>query len=110
MRMRKLGKGQSVVFLVTSEVQDKILECSPKENPDIEVTDVLAWTFHESCEDFRRNMPLWAAQGRRSEGQERLWENARKPDTFKFESSHAEAFLEDESQSLESRYRAPPQT
>jgi len=42
MRMRKLGKGQSVMFCGPMEVERKIIHCSGKTQRDaIEVADVL---------------------------------------------------------------------
>lgn len=42
MRMRKLGKGQSVMFYGPMEVERKIIHCSGKTRGDtIEVADVL---------------------------------------------------------------------
>jgi hypothetical protein len=42
MRMRKHGKGQTVVFCISQEIQAKILECTSKESSaDINVEDVL---------------------------------------------------------------------
>ncbi|KAB5525653.1 hypothetical protein GE09DRAFT_1257349 [Coniochaeta sp. 2T2.1] len=64
MRMRKLGKGQSVVFCVPEEIRMKILDVTGKpENSDIDVSDVLIWSIHETYSDLRKSMPLWAAQG-----------------------------------------------
>lgn len=68
MRMRKLGKGQSVVFCVPEEIETKILTCTFKpDNASIDVLDVLSWAISETCVDVSRSMPLWAAQGKRFE-------------------------------------------
>ncbi|KAK1819431.1 hypothetical protein LTR12_006132 [Friedmanniomyces endolithicus] len=84
MRMRKLGKGQTVVFCVPAEIEAKILVCTSKPiGSRIEICDILLWTIaSETWTDMRRSIPLWAAQGVRFD-----------------------PFLEDEAQSLESRYR-----
>lgn len=100
MRMRKLGKGQSVVFCIPEEIQVKIMECTSKAAPtDINVSDVLAWAVKETCEDLSRCIPLWASQGQRYEKHKNL---LRGTATTK---EDAEGFLEDEAQTLESRYR-----
>lgn len=66
MRMRNLGKGQSVVFVASRDVQKKILEASEKgSDSDIEVEDVLNWCIQESCLHTRKSVPLWAVQGDR---------------------------------------------
>jgi len=65
-RLRKLGKGQSVVFCCPLEVQSKILECSGKKDAKlIEVEDVLLWTMRNSWYFTKNGMPLWATQGMR---------------------------------------------
>jgi hypothetical protein len=63
MRMRKLGKGQSVVFCGSIEVQRKILKCNRKTEGPIEVADVLKWSISETCTHMRKSIPLWATQG-----------------------------------------------
>jgi hypothetical protein len=110
MRMRKLGKGQSVVFCVPEEIETKILEHISKDAQDIDVIDVLLWVIRGTYADLRRNMPLWAAQGMRYEKQKLLWDAARRDDKFQFAESEVEKFLEDEAQSLETRYSPQPQT
>ena len=64
MRMRKLGKGQSVVFCGSLEVQFKILESNGK-NPGgcIDVADVLSWCIQNTWLHTRKCVPLWATQG-----------------------------------------------
>ncbi|KAF4469857.1 hypothetical protein FALBO_3237 [Fusarium albosuccineum] len=103
MRMRKLGKGQTVVFCIPREIEQKILrEC--KQSPassGITVSDVLCWVINETCLDLRRAMPLWLNQGLRFYEQEPIWRES--SDTN--ESKWAEKFREDEAQSLEDRYR-----
>ena len=65
-RLRKLGKGQSVVFCASLEVQSKILRCSGKKDPKfIEVEDVLLWAMRNSWDFTKKGMPLWATQGMR---------------------------------------------
>ncbi|KAF4259859.1 hypothetical protein KXW81_000287 [Aspergillus fumigatus] len=63
MRMRKLGKGQSVVFCIPDEIRFKILALPHKcSRSDIDVADVLCWAVSETWVDIWRSMPLWAAQ------------------------------------------------
>ncbi|OJJ43588.1 hypothetical protein ASPZODRAFT_28243 [Penicilliopsis zonata CBS 506.65] len=98
MRMRGLGHGQTVVFCVPEEIQAKITP----EPRSITVSDVLCWVISETATDMRRSIPLWAAQGRRFQRQEALWE-------ADVDSVHAQLFLEDESQSLSERYQPKQQ-
>lgn len=104
--MRKLGHGQSVVFCVPEEIQTKIVaRTSKSDNEQIEVSDVLLWAISETCVDIRRSMPLWAAQGQRFITQSALWDRARVGGEYRMSKDEAEKFLENESQSLENRYR-----
>ncbi|KAJ4987967.1 hypothetical protein SVAN01_06542 [Stagonosporopsis vannaccii] len=99
MRMRKLGKGQSVVFLASQEMCTKICARSKKKlDEPITVTDVLCWSIGETWLDLSRSMPLWAVQGHRYETHKHLLEGA--ATTI----SQAEKFLEDEAQSIHQRY------
>ncbi|RMZ83548.1 hypothetical protein DV738_g1146, partial [Chaetothyriales sp. CBS 135597] len=61
--------------------------------------------IQETWTDIRRSMPLWAVQGERFEYQCQLWAAARTGGESQMSRSQAEKFLEDESFSLESRYR-----
>ncbi|KAI9824844.1 MAG: hypothetical protein M1819_000796 [Sarea resinae] len=109
MRLRKLGKGQSVVFCIPAEIQSKILERTCKqEDSVIEVADVLRWAISETWLDLRRSMSLWAVQGRRFEEQKHLWAAAEREDGYEFSSAQAEEFLEEEAQTLDYRYRPHP--
>lgn len=104
--MRKLGKGQSVIFCIPEEVKSSILKLSGKsDQSDIDISDVLQWAIAETWMDTQRSMPLWATQGQRFERQCTLWNEARQKDQLQMSASQAEKFLEPESQTLEQRYR-----
>ncbi|EQB48641.1 hypothetical protein CGLO_12121 [Colletotrichum gloeosporioides Cg-14] len=106
MRMRKLGKGQSVVFCVPNEIQQKISLLSHVQNPtEIDVSDVLEWAVSETFVDLHRGIWLWANQGRRHQRHRLLWQEVYVDGSTTFNASHAEKFLEEEAQTLESRYR-----
>ncbi|CAG1982711.1 unnamed protein product [Fusarium graminearum] len=90
MRMRKLGKGQSVEFCVPWEIEQKIANLKTRESPgsrQVTIPDVLNWVISETCLDLRKAIPLWLNQGG-DDGP-----------------GWAEQFLEDESQTLDQRYR-----
>ncbi|KAJ3543984.1 hypothetical protein NM208_g3286 [Fusarium decemcellulare] len=107
MRMRKLGKGQTVVFCIPREIEQKILREYKQSSASsgITVSDVICWVINETCLDLRRAMPLWLNQGLRFYEQERIWRESYEANKSKW----AEKFKEDEAQSLEDRYR-PRQT
>ncbi|KAF2757894.1 hypothetical protein EJ05DRAFT_464797 [Pseudovirgaria hyperparasitica] len=124
MRMRRLGKSQSVVFCVPTEIQSKILErksrieaiadTKPPTEPIIEVKDVLSWAVGESCLDLQHSMPLWAAQGKRFEDQVPIWQKAERGSHeqgyYSMSKNEAERFLEPEAKTLEYRFRPKPES
>ncbi|KAH9061808.1 hypothetical protein EDB83DRAFT_2506594 [Lactarius deliciosus] len=81
MRMRQLGKGQSVMFFAPGEVDRRIRSLIPKgQEPDfkhfvglsprgqesgngVRVIDILRWAMHETCWDIGHHLPHWAQQG-----------------------------------------------
>ncbi|KXJ86074.1 hypothetical protein Micbo1qcDRAFT_219949 [Microdochium bolleyi] len=107
MRMRELGKGQSVVFCVPIEILRKInrLMDHADEERGIQPVDVLAWAISDTWQDARRLTALWAMQGERHEHHSQKWDQARGNGSFGFSEQLAREQLEDEAQPLESRYR-----
>ncbi|KAJ4112132.1 hypothetical protein NW768_011711 [Fusarium equiseti] len=104
MRMRKLGKGQSVEFCVPWEIEQKIMNLKVPEddgNREVTISDVLNWVIHETCLDLRKAIPLWLNQGVRFSRQQVFWSNYQGDDSSRW----AKQFLEDESQTLDERYR-----
>lgn len=106
--MRKLGKGQSVVFCVPREIEQKIKEQQgpvSEHERAITVSDVIYWVITETFVDLRRSVPLWFAQGIRFHKQE-VWGNEpNEPDSEPARRQWASQFLEDEAQTLDQRYR-----
>lgn len=108
MRMRKLGKGQSVVFLISREVEQKIclLRGRPRSaSTEITVSDVLCWAIMETFNDLRRAVPLWLTQGLRFAQHQPLWNELAHCEDGVALLECAEGFMEDEAQNLEQRYR-----
>ncbi|OTA00440.1 hypothetical protein A9Z42_0000130 [Trichoderma parareesei] len=108
MRMRKLGKGQSVVFCIPQEIEQKILMQrghEPSSSEKITVSDVLCWTISETWLDLRRTVPLWLTQGVRFYEQNTLWEESSPFDSSCDSTLWAKKFLEADAQSLDIRYR-----
>lgn len=104
--MRKLGKGQSVVFCLSDEVKSKILALRGKERKfPLDVSDVLLWAISETWIDTRRSIPLWAVQGARFERQRELWQAYHQENFLDLTPGEAQEFLEPECQTLEQRYR-----
>ncbi|KAH9180205.1 hypothetical protein EDB89DRAFT_2118669 [Lactarius sanguifluus] len=66
MRMRQLGKGQSVIFFAPGEVDRRIrdlIQGDPGSKNAIGAIDILRWAMHETCEDISHRLPQWAQQG-----------------------------------------------
>ncbi|CAK7226304.1 hypothetical protein SBRCBS47491_006184 [Sporothrix bragantina] len=104
MRMRKLGQGQSVVFCVPGEIQDKIRAVRGVSPGDITVPDVLAWSIHETQQELHKYMPLWAMHGRRFAWQNALWAGSATNMTYNMTHKLALKFKEVEARSLDQRY------
>ncbi|KAF5344594.1 hypothetical protein D9758_013920 [Tetrapyrgos nigripes] len=64
MRMRQLGKGQSVMFLASYEVDQKIRRIADlDDNASVTSFHVLTWTYTETVADVERYIPHWLGQG-----------------------------------------------
>ncbi|PPJ51579.1 hypothetical protein CBER1_09871 [Cercospora berteroae] len=105
MRMRKLGKGQTVVFVVSSEIERQIRNVSKLSIEGcITVPDVLRWSIAQTYGEMRHNMSLWAAQNDRFNRQEELWEKTKENGKRSLTKTTAQKFLEPEGRNIESRY------
>lgn len=105
MRLRKLGRGQSVVFCVSAEIRDKIQAVTAIQSAAaIEVKHVLHWAISETFAEAERSMPLWAAQGDRFLRHEEHWKSIQVDGATSMSNTSARQFLENEAQSIETRY------
>ncbi|UNI13962.1 hypothetical protein JDV02_000648 [Purpureocillium takamizusanense] len=106
MRMRKLGNGQTLVFCVPHEIERRIWTQDPDiQHQKIDIKAILAWMISETWQEMKQSMPVWASQGRRFERQRILWDLAKSPQGLQMDQDLAQKFLENEAQTLESRYR-----
>jgi len=106
MRMRKIGHGQSVVFGVPKEIEFKMLAQEKRlVRSSIDTLDILNWVIAQTWAEIGRAMPLWAAQGRRFQEQSNVWAQCLDNDITELTIDQAKQFLEDESRTLEERYR-----
>lgn len=106
-RMRKLGKGQSVVFFVPSDIEEEIRLLCHQENLEparLTVSDVLSWAITETCRDQRRIVPIWLNQGLRFTKQQPLWSHLVDREKGELKVLRAEEFREDDSPTLKMRY------
>ncbi|RSL41729.1 hypothetical protein CEP54_015726 [Fusarium duplospermum] len=107
MRMRKLGKGQSVVFCIPRKIKQKIHRLTGRVQAgsfDLTVSDVLCWAISETCQSLRREVPLWLTQGIRFDHQRRLWDELDACGDHPSRFACAQSFKEDEALSLDRRY------
>ncbi|MCJ1392993.1 hypothetical protein MMC18_005865 [Xylographa bjoerkii] len=106
MRMRKLGKGQSVMFCAPVEVERKILHGSSKITGDrIEVADVLLWSISETLISTKKCVPLWATQGIRYQRRHIAWSRmSHSGSGEKCALDVSKSLLEPEAQTLQDRY------
>ena len=63
MRLRKLGQGQSLIFVAPPEVHQSIVNITGKHGSDIDGYDVVAWSLEQSCLSIERSQPLRVLQG-----------------------------------------------
>ncbi|KAF8259222.1 hypothetical protein EI94DRAFT_1813682 [Lactarius quietus] len=104
MRMRQLGKGQSVMFFAPGEVDRRIRDLIPtvrKSGDRIHVIDILRWAMHETCEDITRNLPHWAQQGLDHSRRFSAYQKYSSPSDLAILKS---AWLQPESRTLEEMY------
>lgn len=102
--MRKLGRGQTVVFCTPEEVRSKIINQQLSYGATLSVAAVLAYTISQTWSGLCRSMPLWAKQGQRFVKQDRVWRDARKSHVYDFSQSKTDVFLEHEALTVEKRY------
>lgn len=107
--MRKLGHGQSVVFCVPPEIRTKIREMLPdaERQREIQPRDILRWSIQGTWAKSRREVQLWASQGRRHEKSQRLWTEFTRGNGTPTP-SQAKQLLEPEAQTILERYRPGP--
>ena len=111
MRMRKLGRGQSVMFCGPIEIERKILQHCGKMNSDkIEIVDVLRWSIAETCSNMRKSIPLWAVQGLRCQRRDVAWSSLLCKGSDQEHIDAATTLLEAEGQSLQDRYGSNDRT
>ncbi|KAK7464063.1 hypothetical protein VKT23_006223 [Stygiomarasmius scandens] len=101
MRMRQLGRGQTVMFLAPAEIDRKIREvCSLDEQTQVSSSNVLRWSYSETVADIERHVPNWINQGIDYIRRKQAWDQ--------FDSSGSKAYLslwkQPEARTLEQMY------
>ncbi|KAF2802615.1 uncharacterized protein BDZ99DRAFT_401210 [Mytilinidion resinicola] len=105
MRMRNLGKGQSVVACASKEIEKQIKNSCNKELDDkITMLDVVEWCIRNTCIQIRKELPMWAQQGERYTLQQNKLNMAPAGVTSTLAKSVVEELKEREAQTLDMRY------
>ncbi|KAF8555664.1 hypothetical protein OG21DRAFT_1496140 [Imleria badia] len=75
MRMRKLGRGHSVMFFAPPEVDWNIRAVAGKTDPNSQVNtvDILCWAIQETWNDIQERAPYWAQQGMSHRSRYNAW-------------------------------------
>ena len=105
MRMRKLGHGQSVIFMVPPDVEQSIQESRIKgEIGNLCVSEILTWTIQQTLSTVRRLAPLWAIQGLRYAKVPCMWSSLIEASEAEQREFITQKVLEEDGKSLELRY------
>jgi hypothetical protein len=102
MRMRKLGHGQHVTFLASSEVVPLITEAASCAPEDINSKHVLIWTIKETWKQLQANLPAYVLQGHSFVRREEAWQDLK--DSSITHRQLAERLCEQESRTLRELY------
>ncbi|PVF94403.1 hypothetical protein CPB86DRAFT_876435 [Serendipita vermifera] len=102
MRMRKLGQGQSVIFLASNEVAALIAGATGCDPGRITSKEVLLWTIKETWRQLQADIPAYAVQGHSYARREAAWKSLE--DGGISHQKLAEQLCEQESRTLEELY------
>ncbi|GKZ98243.1 hypothetical protein AnigIFM59636_002476 [Aspergillus niger] len=69
-RMRGLGQGQSVTFVIPPEVSHSM----PPRGTSTTSLDVIRWALTQTCNIFQSLRPLWALQGLQYHRRQKVWD------------------------------------
>ncbi|KAK7447753.1 hypothetical protein VKT23_014011 [Stygiomarasmius scandens] len=105
MRMRKLGNGQSVMFLAPFDIDQKIRAITGKldENIQLSSRDVLAWAYGETIADIKHHIPHWLKQGVDYIERKKAWDEFEASDRSSINRLRT-AWLQPEARTLEEMY------
>lgn len=102
MRMRRLGHGQSLIFIAPHEVIELVKRAGNVKTNAITTFNVMIWAIRETWSQLQANVPAWVAQGLSFAKRERGWETIEKDTKRLQESEHI--FQEKEARTLSELY------
>lgn len=95
MRMRKLGRGQSITFYVGYDIEKEMREMLSLSNPEkLGPQHVLFWSMRQAVNDQFRVMPLWARQGRSYMQRDAAWKKVVNADSIKVPEHFRRSFVQ----------------
>ncbi|KAF8326329.1 uncharacterized protein EI90DRAFT_3070499 [Cantharellus anzutake] len=104
MRMRRLGQGQSIIFLAPPVVDHSIRRFNKKRDGEqITAGDILAWSIGETCKSLQHYSSHWREQGIHYMDRQCAWKEFWLSDASDA-SGLAKYWLQPESKSLEEMY------
>jgi hypothetical protein len=71
--MRKLGSGQSIVFLAPEEVLSDIKNVIGDPNITVQASHIVTWAMKNTCRQLEENVANWAVQGYEFAERESAW-------------------------------------
>ncbi|KAL0572352.1 hypothetical protein V5O48_009608, partial [Marasmius crinis-equi] len=106
MRMRKLGQGQSVMFIAPPEIDTAIRKRANKvHSAPINTLDVLLWAMLETCSELERHVPHWIQQAVDFESRAKGWKAvSAAPDAFLALEGVKSTWLQPEGRTLQDMY------
>ncbi|KAL0573625.1 hypothetical protein V5O48_008337 [Marasmius crinis-equi] len=110
MRMRKLGRGQSVMFMAPNDVDTAIRKQAKKTSGEaINSLDVIRWAMSETCAEIAHHIPHWVQQGVDFQARDEGWkELADQNDHFHALDAIRSSWLQPEARTLEDMYGFSP--
>ncbi|KAF9260099.1 hypothetical protein L218DRAFT_1003041 [Marasmius fiardii PR-910] len=113
MRMRKLGRGQSIVYMAPRDVDSVIRERAKKGDDEIiSSRDVVLWAMLETCADIKHYVPHWVQQGVDFAAREEGWKKlaAVPEDPLQALEAIKSSWLRPEARSLQEMYNDSSKT
>lgn len=107
MRLRKLGFGQSLIFVAPPEVDRSIREMNSRAaDAIIETRDIVKWSIEETCRTVEVDIKHWASQGLSYEVRQDAWDqySGCESKTESTVQALRDGILEREAQTLEEMY------
>ncbi|KAK1219720.1 hypothetical protein PQX77_017526 [Marasmius sp. AFHP31] len=106
MRMRRLGRGQSVMYMAPPEIDVFIRKHAHKTSgEDVDSRDVVRWAMLETCAEIKHHIPHWVQQGVDFESRNKGWQRLIQfEDPSRASTVIKKSWLQPEARTLEEMY------